>query len=360
MKIEIHQIQNFAPSCLNRDDTNTPKSCQFGGRRRARISSQCLKRAMRLHMREHSSIPTGVRTRLLVSEMAKLLAARGRDAEQATQAARKALAAVPMKFEKDDSLRTCVGLYLADEEIAALAEAVGQDWDKLAADKVERKNLPAVSAAVEAIGKTVAAADVALFGRMVAESTNMNVDAACQVAHAISTHAVEAEMDFFTAVDDLQPEQDPGAGMMGIVEFNSACFYRYAVIDREQLAANLRGDGDLADRAIVGFVEASMDALPTGRQNSSAAQNPPDYVEVVVNDGLPRSLANAFEEAVRPNGSLVGASVRKLRGYADKLDSVYGGDGLRRQFLTTVEGFEGGVSRAEMLRWLSTELKEGA
>jgi CRISPR system Cascade subunit CasC len=147
---------------------------------------------------------------------------------------------------------------------------------------------------------------------------------------------------------------------MGIVEFNSACFYRYAVIDRDQLVANLRGDAELADKAIVAFLQGSIDALPTGRQNSSAAHNPPDYVEVVVNDGLPRSLANAFEQPARAGESLVGASIDKLRQYAAELAETYGADGMRSRFLCTRPNVEGRVSRSELVAWLTAELKGGA
>lgn len=288
MNIELHLIQNFAPSCLNRDDTNTPKSCIFGGYRRARVSSQCLKRAMRLYMRDALDVPTGVRTRLLARKVAELLAERyDQDRGQAEELARLALRSAGFGLASEAPERTNVGLYLSSDEISLLADAVQADWDELArqqgaaGDASAEENsgaggrraraarrggageaAPNVRRAVDAIGGTVAAADIALFGRMVAENTHMEVDAACQVAHALSTHEVETEMDFFTAVDDLQPEAEPGAGMMGIVEYNSACFYRYALIHRPQLIHNLRGDAALADRGIVAFVRRRCTPCP--------------------------------------------------------------------------------------------------
>lgn len=388
MNIELHLIQNFAPSCLNRDDTNTPKSCMFGGYRRARVSSQCLKRAMRLHLRDAQALPTGVRTRLLARKIGELLAERyDQETGLAESLARTALQAAGFGLASEAPERTNVGLYLSSDEISLLADAVQADWAELerqqqtARDtpaeengggssarrtRAQRRaagsdNLPNVKRAVEAIGGTVSAADIAMFGRMVAENTHMEVDAACQVAHAISTHEVEPEMDFFTAVDDLQPEAEPGAGMMGIIEYSSACFYRYALINRPQLIHNLRGDTALADRGIVGFVKASLEAIPTGRQNSCAAHNPPDYVHLRVSNGLPRSLANAFEQPVRANGaaaSLVEQSVKKLTGYQEDLERMYG-RGEREQHRrssTLIDHSDGDVSA--LLDWLEAALKE--
>jgi CRISPR system Cascade subunit CasC len=176
------------------------------------------------------------------------------------------------------------------------------------------------------------APDIALFGRMLAEKPELNIDAACQVAHAISTHRVSMDMDFFTAVDDLTRDDEAGAGMMGITAFNSACFYRYARIDWDLLVKNLGGDKDLARKTIEGFLRAAALAIPTGKQNSFAAQNPPDFMlGVVRKDGQSWSLANAFETPVKPNkseGGLLPASIEKLNEYWGKLSKVYGGDGI--------------------------------
>jgi CRISPR system Cascade subunit CasC len=389
MNIELHLIQNFAPSCLNRDDTNTPKSCMFGGYRRARVSSQCLKRAMRLHMRDALALPTGVRTRLLARKIGELLAERyDQPASVAEELARLALRSAGFGMATDAKERTNVGLYLSSDEISLLADAVQADWDELERHRAPAEEAPteenggaaagrrgrgarrggtAIEApnaqrAVQAIGRTVSAADIALFGRMVAENTHMEVDAAAQVAHALSTHEAEPEMDFFTAVDDLQPEAEPGAGMMGIVEYNSACFYRYALINRPQLVRNLQGDAALADRGIVAFARAALDAIPSGRQNSCAAHNPPDYVEVRVGNGLPRSLANAFEQPVRPNGSaesLVEQSVDRLTAYAAKLERMYGpaAGSVRRRSSTVERHNDGDVP--SLLDWLAGALQGG-
>ena len=380
LTVEFHLLQNFSPSCLNRDDTNTPKSCMFGGARRARVSSQCLKRSMRLHMRDRYGIPTGTRTRLLAQVIADRLAAEDRNKAEALSRARRALERSGFKLSAgDDENRIQVGLYLAAGEIDHLAEAVAADWDALdpagnpfgdvpdaaapAKGRGKKKTdtgtpLPNVEAAMKAIQGTVDASDIALFGRMVAEATYMKVDAASQVAHALSTHACEMEMDYFTAVDDEQPEADPGAGMLGIVGYQSACFYRYALVHRDQLTANLGGNRAQANETVIAFLRSAVEAIPTGRQNGSAAHNWPDYIGVRVRGRLPLNLANAFERPVRPGRgeSLVGKSAERLEEYRKRLEGVYGPDG-EWFACSTVEGVGHNGSLAELEAWLRTRLE---
>jgi CRISPR system Cascade subunit CasC len=165
------------------------------------------------------------------------------------------------------------------------------------------------------------------------------------VAHAISTHAVEREFDFYTAVDDLKPEDTAGADMMGTVEFNSACFYRYAVVDWEKLIANLQGDTALARKAVRAFLKGFVVAEPTGKQNTFAAHNQPEFVAVSVRQKTaPMNLANAFETAirVRKDESLTKVSADKLVDKAKKLQAAYGGDGqtfVLNLTETTLDGF---------------------
>jgi len=338
VKIELHILQNFAPSCLNRDDTNAPKDCEFGGCRRARISSQCIKRATRRHplFAETVGSEIGVRSRRLIDELADQLVADGKAEEAATAVASAVMAAFASKVGKDN--RTAVGLYLGSGEIARIKEVIIEKWDDLApqadGEKPDSKAIAALKKQLTKEFRDVAgAADIALFGRMVAENADLNIDAACQVAHAISTHKAAMEMDFFTAVDDLQPDEEPGAGMMGTVEFNSSCFYRYAMLDLPQLEANLSGDAELAGRTVDGFLRASVAAIPTGKQNSMAAQNPPSFVMAIVREsGAPWSLANAFEHPVSVNGrdnkGLMQKSIEALDGYWGELVSMYGADGI--------------------------------
>lgn len=356
MFIELHILQNFAPSCLNRDDTNSPKDCDFGGYRRARISSQCLKRAIRTYVKQQQLLPPedlAVRTRKLTEALADALAQAGQDKAQARQVAENALKSCGLGLK--DGGQTKYLLFMGNRTIATLATLCQQHWDALlqtdpAAAAEDQGKKAKKKAAKEGLGKEVTealaaalkhdkAVDLALFGRMVADLPDKNINAACQVAHAFSTHQVSMEFDFYTAVDDLQPQEETGAGMMGTVEFNSACYYRYANIDWQQLVANLNGDETLARQAVDAFLSAAVLAVPTGKQTSMAAQNPPSLVLAVVRQHGLWSLANAFVAPVRParEGSLVQQSVRALEDYWQRLTNAFGKDGIEALAVLAVD-----------------------
>ncbi len=324
MFIEIHLIQNFAPSNLNRDDTNNPKDCEFGGVRRARISSQCLKRAIRWDdsFARTTGVSVSQRTVRIASELKKGLQQQGQSEENAQKLAEEFARNYSSKKAALDEGKTNVLLFLSQEEIKEIVLHLVEIVDK--PDEIKKY----AEDFAKSTKKRPAAPDIALFGRMLADRPETNVDAACQVAHAISTHAVNMDIDFFTAVDDLLPEGETGAGMMGVTGFNSACFYRYACIDFDLLKANLNGDAALARRTVEGFLRASVHAVPTGKQNSFGAQNPPSFLLAVVrSDGQCWSLANAFEKPVHPNAknSLVQGSIAALDAYWKKLIDFYGG-----------------------------------
>ena len=186
---------------------------------------------------------------------------------------------------------------------------------------------------------SVNAPDIALFGRMVADNANLNIDAACQVAHAISTNKVDMEFDYWTAVDDIDIEGEQGAGMLGLAGFNSSCFYRYSVINTDQLLHNLKDD-ELVKKSINAFLTSSIKAVPTGKQNSFAAQNPPDFIMVVVKDGqAPWSLANAFEKPAYSDKkhSLVENSMKQMNDYWKELIKIYGNDGIKGAFIVSTK-----------------------
>jgi CRISPR system Cascade subunit CasC len=214
-------------------------------------------------------------------------------------------------------------------------------WDDLVKGDKNAKAV-AIDALGSALAESVHAPDIAMFGRMIEINTStpfgkkdLGIDAACQVAHAVSTNRVATDFDFFTAVDDLLPQGDMGAGMMGTVEFNSACFYRYANVDMAQLTKNL-GDAALAQATLEAFIRASVAAIPTGKQNSMAAQNPPSFVLAVVREAGLWSLANAFLKPISPDkplrpdngGNLVSNSQLALADYWNKLTTMYGQAGV--------------------------------
>ena len=352
MKIELHILQNFPPHCLNRDDANMPKDCQFGGFRRARISSQCSKRAMRMYVMENQLLTPekmAVRSKALLGKASEYLKANGRNETEAMAVVEAALGGIGLALKEE---KTQYLLYLADEGIKRFVEVCNTNWDSLREVAVlpesgdtakggKQKKKEAKASLDKNLQNELMglldgkkAVDLALFGRMLADLPDRNVDAACQVAHAISTNEVRMEMDFYTAVDDLNTKEDTGAGMMGVIDFNSACFYRYLLIDYDKLLGNLENDSELAKKGLKAFLEAAINAIPTGKQNSMAAQNTPSYVCAIVRDkGQPWNLANAFVSPVRPGrgegDDLVTKSFDRLKDQLTVLSDNYGENGKR-------------------------------
>ena len=354
MRIEIHLLQNFSPSNLNRDDTGSPKDAEFGGYRRARVSSQCLKRAVRTYFDRHrvalgfTADQLSKRTKRLLDHTRKQLVPRGREQAAVDRAVTTALAAGKIGMKSDDPELTQYLLFLGEAEMARFVKVVDDHFDALtggaqtpAADAGKKRTAKqAKSAAKDAVPEAVQkavpalldggkAADLALFGRMLADLPERNVDAACQVAHALSTNKIHSMgMDYYTAVDDIN-NANPGADMIGTVEFNSACYYRYASLDIGQLEKNLQNDADLVEKTARAFLTAFVHAVPTGKQNSFAAHNPPSLVYAVARTGGPVSLANAFVKPVGPRGDqdLVGESVKAMDGYHGRVVKMYGDGG---------------------------------
>jgi len=339
-KIELHILQNFAPSNLNRDDTGAPKDCEFGGYRRARISSQCFKRAIREAFKVGEVLPAdslGARTKRIVKEIADDLVRRNHSEAQALAAAAAAITGAGFGVKgADEDYKTEYLLFLPRRSIAAIAGILHDNWDvigkvvaagqgKAAGDEKSKKKSQAKGEFPKELGGQILQAlkdgsktpDLALFGRMIADDPSWNIDAACQVAQAISTNRMSMDFDFFTAVDDLRGNDTAGSDMMGTVQFSSACFYRYLVVDCAALAKNL-GDPAMTAPCLRAFLHAALEAIPIGKQNSMAAHNPPSYVLTVVRDGgAPVSLANAFLKPAKPTEGkdLVDASIAALEDY---------------------------------------------
>ena len=324
--VDIHIIQNLPPSCVNRDDSGSPKSAVYGGVRRLRVSSQSWKRATRLYFNDLlDAKDVGVRTKRVVEVLAERITENAPElaenapelAEGVFKAARIKLA--PPRGKKDALQESGYLLFLSTSQIARLAElAISSARGGEALD----------AKTVKKIFKEAHAVDIALFGRMVADDTDLNVDAACQVAHAISTHAAENEYDFFTAVDDdksRSEEEDAGAGMMGTVEFSSATMYRYATVNLDMLVENL-GDDDAALRALEVFIKGFCLSMPTGKQNTFANRTLPEAVVVSVRDDQPVSLVGAFEKPIRTNEAdgYLARSVGALAEHARAIEDNYG------------------------------------
>jgi len=347
MLVQIHMIQNHAPSNLNRDDTGSPKEAVFGGVNRARISSQCLKRSIRQSevFRQTMADYLGVRTRRMPLELETLLKERGVAAEAVAAIVRKATIFGSDKESDDGTTRQLI--FLGKDELAGLADQLldlYQQTDAKAFAKMKRDELEKKIKSV--LPRSV---DIALFGRMTTSATFEDVQASAQVAHAISTTRVEHQFDYFTAVDDLKTDadDDQGAGMIGDVEFNSATYYKYFAIDVSALTENLGGDAETARRSIAAFLRAAALATPTGKQNTFAAHNPPDAVLVEVSAShVPVSYANAFVEPVRVAAGVdvVRASVQRLSDYSADLNRAYGLARERAALTTRGMSIEGAVS----------------
>ena len=168
------------------------------------------------------------------------------------------------------------------------------------------------------------AVDMALFGRMLANHADANVDASVQVAHAISVNPVAVEEDYFTAVDDLNARDDEaGAGHIGEAGFGSGVFYLYLCVDRDLLRDNLKGDADLWARSLRSLTEAAATVAPSGKQNSFGSRARASYILVERGPQQPRSLSVAFLKAIR-GGDPLDDAVLAIERQRDQFDRAYG------------------------------------
>lgn len=337
--IELHILQSFPVSCLNRDDVGAPKSATFGGVTRARVSSQCLKRAIRLYAKELCpDLFAGERSKLIVRPIAEAAVRHGSPVEKAEEASKKfceGLATIDESaFKNKGILKVKTLMFLSPserEEIGKeLATIIEQSKD---AKTLEKKIKSAATKVQDA--KLKDAADIALFGRMVATDHSLTVEGAAMFSHALSTHRADNDIDFYTAVDDRQGE-DPtveeedraGSGMMGTLEFTSAVYYRYVGLNLGLLGdASHLGALSLEDRRKVvdAFLRATILAVPGARKNSMNAHTLPGYVLGLVKDkGQPLQLVNAFERPVTSKGGLMDASIAAIKAHHEQLKITWG------------------------------------
>jgi len=331
--LDIHILQTVPPSNINRDDSGSPKTAYYGGVRRARVSSQAWKRAVRTAFRDDpaTSADAGRRTRRLPQVIAdRLREASPALAEHADTIGMLAATAAfrVNRATGDGRPATEYLLFLGEAQTGRIVEALASKADDLAGAGGDEGQLTEIirGLGLNRLGITGHPGAVALFGRMVANAPETSVDAACQVAHAISTHEVIDQFDYFTAVDDEAQEADErGAGMIGSVEFNSATLYRYATVDLRELAQNLDGDRDRALDLAITFTNAFATSMPTGKANTFANHTRPEFVLLAVRDDQPVSLVGAFERPVRPADSgYVAESAARLLTYLTEQDEVYG------------------------------------
>lgn len=322
--IELHILQSYPVSCLNRDDVGSPKTAYFGGVQRARVSSQCQKRATRLAAREIAPRFGGVRSRFLKEPFEKSLRAAGLEEGRVEGEAQK-LCELFSKQDAKHKDQVTTAVYLSPAEIDQIANAVANDQDP---KKVARK------------ASRLDAADIALFGRMVANDATLNVEGASMFSHALSTHKSSNEIDFYSSVDDAKSEtEDAGAGMIGTLEFTSAVYYRYAALNLDLLfdTAHL-GKLDTNERKEVvdAFIRATLMAVPGARKNSmNAATLPFEVLAVYKDKGQPIQLVNAFEKPVMANGKgLAETSATKMKEEMDTLKRIWDIEAVEEMWLS--------------------------
>lgn len=329
MLIEMHMLKSFPPTNLNRDEGGSPKTCSYGGAQRGRISSQCLKRSWRRDS-EFQKLPIGVRTRYLPDEVAKRLRAAG-VSEAYIAAVKPKLTAFGNKDAKEnDEMNTAQVMFFAPEDIDAVAEEVRQTLsgcETVAA--IKEIKVKDWQERLKKFARPITL-DMALFGRMITDDSFKDVEAAMQVAHAISTHAVNMESDFFTAVDDLQKTygEDAGSAMMGDVDFNACCYYMYASLDIDQLRKNLEGSPE-ALRALPELLPALITSMaltnPSGKQNSFAGHVLPSLIAVERKARkVPISYVGAFETPVYGHQGYAKRSAEALVQHINMVDECYG------------------------------------
>lgn len=350
--LDVHILQTVPPSNLNRDDTGSPKTAVYGGVRRSRVSSQAWKRATRRKFEELlDPSELGVRTKKVAEALGARLCAldpsldRTTALELAAETLRTATGSkieVPKRKakegkegEEDQAPESSYLMFLSARQLDALAELTVKASEGKGDIEILKKFFKTKEnkALARHLVDTAHSVDIALFGRMVADATDLNVEAATQVAHAISVHAVDNESDYYTAVDDANTDAESGAGMIGVVDFNSATLYRYAALDVDRLHANLgaglREDEQPATptrRAVEAFVEGFITSLPTGKVNTFGNHTLPTAVIVKLRTKRPISFVAAFERAVArgTEGGFVREACARLARYVPELEKAYG------------------------------------
>ncbi|GFE57225.1 type I-E CRISPR-associated protein Cas7/Cse4/CasC [Geobacter sp. AOG1] len=340
--IQLHLLTSYPPSNLNRDDLGRPKTAIMGGKTRLRVSSQSLKRAWRTSeiftkaMKGH----VGTRTKAMGVDVYEALKVKG-VAEGNAKNWAKQIAEVFGKAKKANAAKP-----LEELEIEQLAHFSPEEKTSIFAlvDKLAASNTAPTADDLKLLQKDHTAADIAMFGRMLASSPAFNTEAAVQVAHAVTVHDVAVEDDYFTAVDDLNNDEDDlGAAHIGETEFGAGLFYLYVCIDRDLLQDNL-GDKTLANKALTALLESSAKVSPTGKQNSFASRARTSYLLAEKGSDQPRSLSVAFLKPVRGE-DILAQSIKELERRRENFDKVYGpcADGFKTMNAETGMGSLGDI-----------------
>jgi len=349
--VQLHLLTSYPPANLNRDDLGRPKTAVMGGAQRLRVSSQSLKRAWRTSdlFKEALSGHVGTRTKAMGVQIFENLKKAGTKEKQAKEWA-KAIARQfgGLKSENKNDPHQDLEIeqlaHFSPEEIKAIEDLAR----RLNKEKREPKEDE-----LQLLRAQHQAADIALFGRMLASNPEFNTEAAAQVAHAITVHKVAVEDDYFTAVDDLNKgDQDMGAGHIGETEFAAGLFYLYVCIDRDLLVKNLKDDEDLTRETLRALTECAATIAPSGKQNSFASRAFASYILAEKGNRQPRTLSVAFLKPVNGADMLSDAMVA-LNTARDNIDKVYGKVSVASYALNAVAG-QGSLT--ELLDFVSKPL----
>lgn len=346
--LDIHAIQTVPPANINRDDTGSPKTAQYGGVTRARVSSQSWKRAMRLSFPKQTQ---GTRTkrilRLFENQFIKRDISFDTDVENdmiflteslgfGTKESNGETILDVLFMYSNKQINEIIDYYIDNkEEISVLGKTYYDEiqkiekkktkdvksdaWKKFSKD--DKKIINRINNDLELILKNNNSVDTYLFGRMLAAKKSLNVDASSQVAHAISTHAIQSEFDYYTAVDDFAPEDNAGAGMLGTVEYNSSTLYRYANINIHQFYEQIGEKRETIEYTKL-FVKAFVESMPTGKINTFANQTLPQAIVVSLRSDRPLNMVSAFEEPIKSDNGYVDKSIEKLFDEYTKYDKI--------------------------------------
>lgn len=356
--IQIHWLTSYPAALLNRDDAGLAKRMPFGGVTRARISSQCLKRHWRMaddvHALNALDVPMAVRSKHIVER---------RIFEGIDLEANKAVVKVftgQLYSDKDGAKKQA--LLFGEPEIAYLREKAlaclkAEDPAKAAETffKEERANMRAL--------KHGAGLEAALFGRMMTSDPDSNTDAAIHVAHALSVHRIERDLDYVTAVDDLSRDDETGAAGLFDIELTSALYYGYVVVDVGKLANNLAQDRLLAGKVVDHLIHLIAEVTPGAKKGSTAPYSRAELLLVEAGDRQPRTLANAFRTAVRLESNHVFEdAAQAMAAHLARLDEAYATGEERRVLNLSEVALPGSTpaSLSDIGAWASGLVAEAA
>ncbi len=329
--IQLHILTSYAPSNLNRDDLGRPKTAKMGGFDRLRISSQSLKRTWRVSelFEQALSGHIGIRTRELGNDAYEKMIAVGIKEKDAKAWASK-IANIFRKDQKKDVPAMDALAFVSHEEYASLQDIISTCC--------EIQNEPS-DENLHVLTEKTTSVDLAMFGRMLTgKNSDKSMDAACQVAHAISVHSVVVEDDYFIAVDDLNDgKEGTGSAHIGESGFAAALFYSNICINKTQLIQNLDGNEELANKAIQALTEAAVKVSPKGKQNCFASRAYASYVLAEKGEQQPRTLSVAFLNPVT-DVDQASAAIEALTKQVANFDSVYGACADSRYAINALTG----------------------